>query len=127
MKKALLTLSEVSPAHAAQCRSLIKYIEHDDRTVYIPIAKKLIKYVIKLDLPMNIEQRAILTAAIQQNTESTPLTIQGVLKTYGMSQTMLAARFDIPLRTVQGWCNGTRKMPNYVLKMIDEILAKERQ
>lgn len=40
----------------------------------------------------------------------------------GLSQTKFAARFNIPLRTVQDWCGERRKMPNYLKFMVAEIL-----
>lgn len=52
------------------------------------------------------------------------MTIQEICETYGMTQTALAKRFGIPLRTVQGWANGTRTPPAYVVGMIVEILKK---
>ena len=47
-------------------------------------------------------------------------------KHYGLSQTELARRFEIPLRTVQDWHAGRRKAPNYVVSMIDRLLQLEK-
>jgi putative transcriptional regulator len=47
-------------------------------------------------------------------------------KRYGLSQTELARRFEIPLRTVQDWHAGRRKAPDYVVKMIDRLLSLEK-
>lgn len=41
----------------------------------------------------------------------------------GLSMTAIAARFDIPYRTVQDWDAGRRTPPPYVLRMIAEILG----
>lgn len=54
------------------------------------------------------------------------MTIQDILTTYGYTQTSLARRFGIPLRTVQNWCGGVRTPPEYVIGMMDEILKRER-
>lgn len=42
-----------------------------------------------------------------------------------MTQTELAKRFGIPLRTVQAWHNGERKPVDYVVKMMDELLRHD--
>jgi hypothetical protein len=46
-----------------------------------------------------------------------------LLKKYGLSQTGFAQYFNVPLRTVQGWCLGERACPPYVIAMAAEILA----
>lgn len=48
--------------------------------------------------------------------------IAEICKVYGYSQTDLAKRFGIPLRTVQDWYAGRRTPPDYVVNMIDELL-----
>lgn len=45
-----------------------------------------------------------------------------LVKTSGMTQTKFAARFMIPLRTVQNWCGGQRTMPRYEKFMFATIL-----
>lgn len=50
------------------------------------------------------------------------MTIKEILTATKMSQTDLANRFGIPLRTVQNWCGGVNKPPQYVIAMICEIL-----
>lgn len=52
-------------------------------------------------------------------------TIPGLLETYGLSQTNFARYFDIPLRTVQDWCRGEHKCPQYVATMAAEILSRD--
>lgn len=56
-----------------------------------------------------------------------PATIPDLIKKYGMTQTGFARRFNIPLRTVQGWCIGERTCPPYVIAMAAEILAASEQ
>ena len=45
---------------------------------------------------------------------------------YSLNIKKISDRFDIPYRTVQNWCNGSRTCPGYIIKMMDEILSKER-
>lgn len=53
-------------------------------------------------------------------------TIRDLCKEYGYSQTGLAKRFGIPLRTVQNWHGGQREPAPYVVPMMEEILQKEK-
>lgn len=53
--------------------------------------------------------------------------IAQICNDYGLSQTALAKRFEIPLRTVQDWHAGRRTPPAYVVNMIIEILEREGQ
>lgn len=55
--------------------------------------------------------------------DATHCTVQELAQQYGLSQTDFARYFGIPLRTVQGWFNGSRSCPPYVLTMAAEILA----
>ena len=55
------------------------------------------------------------------------MTIKEICEKYGYSQSALARRFNIPLRTVQGWHIGERKPPEYVLGMMEEILSFEEK
>lgn len=51
-------------------------------------------------------------------------TLRELCSKYGYTQTEIAKRFGIPLRTVQHWAEGTRKPPQYVLDMMEEILER---
>jgi predicted Zn-ribbon and HTH transcriptional regulator len=53
-------------------------------------------------------------------------TVKDLCKEYGYSQTALAKRFGIPLRTVQNWHGGQREPAPYVVPMMEEILKGER-
>lgn len=50
------------------------------------------------------------------------MTIKEICERYGLSQTALAKRFGIPLRTVQDWHGGRRVPPDYVVGMMEELL-----
>jgi DNA-binding transcriptional regulator YiaG len=52
-------------------------------------------------------------------------TIKDICTEYHLRQTELADRFDIPLRTVQDWHSGRRTPPDYVVKMMLEILERD--
>ena len=53
-------------------------------------------------------------------------TIKEIIESNGTTQTELARRFGIPLRTVQNWYGGIRQAPDYVLKMIEKIIELEK-
>lgn len=52
--------------------------------------------------------------------------IADLCKRYGLSQTELARRFEIPLRTVQDWHAGRRTPPDYVVNMLHRLLSLEK-
>ena len=55
--------------------------------------------------------------------DGTHCTIADLLKKHGLTQTGFAQYFNVPLRTVQGWCLGERTCPPDVAAMAAEILA----
>lgn len=55
------------------------------------------------------------------------MTIKEICEKYGFSQTGLARRFDIPLRTVQDWYAGRRTPPSYVVNMMVELLEMSKE
>lgn len=55
------------------------------------------------------------------------MTIKEICEKYGYSQTALAKRFGIPLRTVQDWHGERRTPPAYVVNMMLEILRKDKE
>lgn len=57
-------------------------------------------------------------------TESTR-TIKEICEAYGITQTELSRKYGIPLRTVQDWHGGRRTPPDYVVNMIEILLAQE--
>lgn len=54
-------------------------------------------------------------------------TIKDLCEEYGLSQTALANRFGIPLRTIQDWHAGRRTPPDYVVRMMDELLRAKSE
>lgn len=53
--------------------------------------------------------------------------IAKICEDYGLTQTALAKRFGIPLRTVQDWHANRRVPPGYVVRMMIELLEHDRQ
>ena len=54
-----------------------------------------------------------------------PRTIKELCEFYEITQTELARRFEIPLRTVQDWHAGRRTPPTYVALMLEELLLRQ--
>lgn len=55
------------------------------------------------------------------------ITIKDICETYQLTQTSLANRFGVPLRTVQDWHGGRRTPPDYVVLMMLEILQNDEK
>ena len=55
----------------------------------------------------------------------TQRTVRDLCEFYGVSQTELARRFEIPLRTVQDWHAERRTPPTYVVNMLEELLLRQ--
>lgn len=55
------------------------------------------------------------------------MTIREICEKYALAQTAISKEFDIPLRTVQDWYAGRRVPPAYVIKMMNELLAMDRE
>lgn len=53
-----------------------------------------------------------------------PTTIRELCEAYGISQTELSRKYDIPLRTVQDWYHERRTPPSYVVNMLLELLLR---
>ena len=51
------------------------------------------------------------------------MTIKDICIKYGITQTELSRRYNIPLRSIQNWHAGTRQPPEYLVKMIDTLLS----
>ena len=66
------------------------------------------------------EQAVELISAIHTVTH---MSAAELIKASGLTQTRFAARFMIPLRTVQNWVGGQREMPVYTKFMAAELLG----
>lgn len=53
------------------------------------------------------------------------MTIKELREQSGMSLTQFSAFFEIPYRTLQHWEHGTRKCPEYLLKLMEYKLKHE--
>ena len=53
------------------------------------------------------------------------MTIQEFIKSSGMTHKQLSERFGIPKRTIEDWSRGARKCPDYVVKMMEELIMKK--
>lgn len=49
--------------------------------------------------------------------------IKFICRSANLTQAALAARFGIPKRTVENWCSGINKCPDYVRLMMCELLG----
>lgn len=54
-----------------------------------------------------------------------PTPVRELCREHGLTQRALADRFGIPIRTVEQWCTGKRKCPEYVVQMMAYILQLE--
>lgn len=52
-------------------------------------------------------------------------TIRDIVRDSRMSQRNFAEYLNIPLRTVENWCTGARKCPEYVIELIQYKLENE--
>ena len=58
------------------------------------------------------------------------LTIDSIMREYGLTQTKLSKRFGIPYRTIQNWVAvgvNHRECPDYILRMMNECLWREKK
>ena len=58
------------------------------------------------------------------------MTIKEILVKYNMTKASLSRRFGIPYRTIDNWTSegaNARKCPDYVIKMIVEILENRKE
>ena len=55
------------------------------------------------------------------------MTIQEFIKASGMTHKQLSERFGIPKRTIEDWSRGVRKCPEYVVRMMIELLEKDKE
>lgn len=55
------------------------------------------------------------------------MTFKELRQRFGMNQTQIAEYFDIPYFTVQNWDLGRRKCPEYLIKLMEYKLEKEKK
>ncbi|MCQ2439528.1 MAG: helix-turn-helix domain-containing protein [Oscillospiraceae bacterium] len=53
-------------------------------------------------------------------------TINEIRTRYNLTQAAMAERFGIPKRTIENWDEGSRKPPEYVVRMMLKILELEK-
>lgn len=61
-------------------------------------------------------------ALLRRIWDDTHCTVRELIERYGLTQSAFARHFNIPLRTVQGWCLGERDCPPYLITMAAELL-----
>lgn len=54
------------------------------------------------------------------------MSIRELISAASLSQRAFAEILNIPLRTVENWCMGKNKCPDYVLSLIEYKLKSER-
>ena len=52
------------------------------------------------------------------------MTIKEIRETTGLSQSKFAAKYDIPVRTLQGWELG-KSVPDYFLKLLERVVRED--
>lgn len=51
------------------------------------------------------------------------MTVKEICRAFGLTQAAFAQRFCIPKRTIEDWCRGARKCPDYIRLMVMELLG----
>lgn len=52
---------------------------------------------------------------------------ESIRKTTGMSRTAFCKKYNIPLRTVEAWDAGDREAPDYVMDLLERVVAADRK
>lgn len=55
------------------------------------------------------------------------MTVEKLMEIHRMNTRQLSDRFEIPYRTVQNWKLGLRECPEYIIKMMNEILERDSE
>ncbi len=66
-----------------------------------------------------------LTMAVSIIVAAAEADIKRIVDLSGLSMRAFAAKYSIPYRTVQDWCSGSRKPPEYLPMMIGYLLISE--
>jgi DNA-binding transcriptional regulator YiaG len=64
---------------------------------------------------------------LRQIWDGAHMSVKEICKTVGLTQAGLAQRFCIPKRTVEDWCRGVSKCPDYTRLMMMELLGLIRR
>lgn len=103
---------EVTGDQLAQWRNTGAWEEDFQRQKFIP-AGRLLRWPIDepvLPVPADVWDAA-------------HMDVKSICRAAGLTQAALAARFGIPKRTVENWCSGANKCPDYTRRMMCELLG----
>lgn len=62
-------------------------------------------------------------AYLGQIWDTARMSVKAICKAAGLTQAALAQRFCVPKRTVENWCSGVSKCPDYTRLMMCELLG----
>ena len=65
----------------------------------------------------------LIHAQLSRIYDSAHMDVKDICRSAGLTQSALAARFGIPKRTVENWCSGVNKCPDYTRRMMCELLG----
>lgn len=100
---------------------LVKHINASP-LLFAPKAQRELLRFLTSGLPIGQDLSRIILDALF---ESVP-TIHDIRTAYGLTQAALAEKFGIPKRTIENWDEGSRKPPEYVVRMMLRILELEK-
>lgn len=75
----------------------------------------------------NIKTAEFFAIILEKEDTIVMTTIRELCNHYNYTQTTLAKRFGIPLRSVQDWHAGRRTPPDYVVHMMEELLQYDKE
>lgn len=74
----------------------------------------------------NIQEDINIEETMEENEAEVSVQVTRLRKSTGMNRKEFCAYFGIPYRTVTEWERGTRKMPDYVLRLLAYRIAMEK-
>lgn len=80
-----------------------------------------------LDPYLNVNIKFQMIRLSDEEKKANKRNIKMVMAQYGYNQKRLSERFSIPYRTIQNWVGGQRECPDYIIRMMDEILSKDEK
>ena len=69
------------------------------------------------------EDHGLSDSRIERIWEVAHMNINELRKTAGLTQSAMSKRFAIPLRTLENWCRGVSRPPEYVRFMLIDLLG----